>query len=1056
MIHLVVAPAGAGKTTYVLDQAREMAEGWGHVRVVVANGRQAQATQARLAQQGALGVRVHTMLSFARELLDLTGQPCVHLPDPVQIRVLRALVDRVSLDYYGPLTHTPGFIRLLRNLFAELIQAGITPHRFQRTIRTLDPNPRLKDLARLYDGYHAIMARHHWADAAGLMTCARQALAHAPHVATDWTLIAVDGFSRLSPADLALLQLLGQRVQHLLITMTGDLTHTWHPSVARPWQDALLRVQQTLRVQPKPLPHPYSSPHATWLDHLLQPGYQAPQPSGTIQALAAADEEGEIRAALRWLKQRILDFGLAPGDVALLARDLTPYQHTLPAVAAEFGLPLHLVHGEPLRANPAVDALMSLLNLLIPQPEEGEAFTSHDRRFPFRGVLAAWRSPYFRWYWPKPDLRITPQDADALAALGRWARVVAGPWQWCEAFRRRVALTDTASGPESWREEDRAGREAPRGRAARQLWRKWLYFYRSLTPPAGQQPVHVFVRWLENLIGQEPEREKENPTPGFTLNMVSCIRAGEPSLVQRDIAALMALKEILRGMVWAAEAMNLAPGSFQDFVEDLGGALEAARYVPQKVPHGQEVLAGDVHALAGLRFRAVAVVGLAEGRFPTTLHEGVLLRGQERAALRRAGLDLAPSPPQEEAALLYLALSRSDEHLLITRPRLAEGGATWQPSPYWHWVIQATGIEPLAFTHDNVLDHAAPASLPELLLALARHPSLAQQESLFQGVDSQRLAHWQHGTGVVRARYRGERHRFDGDLTSLAPRLARRFGPDHTWSARRLEAYLACPFSFFVTHILNLEERPEPRLGVDDRQLGNIYHRALEQVLRAGADRAHDGDALVRVWEALADDLLDEAPTREGFRPTAWWEHTRARIKAIVRRTLQALAQESQGWRPKAFEQPFGYGGNPALIVQTRLGQLRLSGFIDRVDIREGGEIRIIDYKKGDVRSYHEKALEQGSYLQLPLYALAAEQALEQGQAVDGFYWSVEKAQASSLRLQKMGVSRAVTIALQHAEKVVKGVRAGHFEPQPSQQVCQFCPAASFCWQAAGSVISNQ
>ena len=1050
MIHLVVAPAGAGKTTYVLNQAREVAERWGPVRVVVANGRQAQAAQARLAQQGALGVRVHTMSSFARELLDLTGRPCVLLPDPVQIRVLRALVDRVPLDYYSPLTRTPGFIRLLRNLFAELIQAGVTPHAFQHAIHTLAPTPRLEDLARLYRGYHDLLSHHHWTDMAGLTTCARQALAHAPHVATDWALVAVDGFSRLSPADLALLQHLGSRVERLLITMTGDLTQTWHPSVARPWQEAVQRVQQTLHVQPTPLPHPHPPASGTWLNHLLQPGYQAPLPPGTVQALAAADEEGEVRAALRWLKQRILDLHLAPGDVALLARDLTPYQPILPAIAAEFGLPLHLVHGEPLRTNPAVDALMNLLNLLLPQPGEEEAFTPHDRRMPFRRVLAAWRSPYFRWYWPKPDLRITPQDADALAALARWARVVAGPAQWCEAFRRRVALSQASSGPENWREEDRAGQEAPRGRAARQLWRKWLYFYRSLTPPSGQQPVHVFVRWLENLIGQEPEQEEAHPTPGFTLNMVACIRAGDPSLVQRDIAALMALKEILRGMVWAAEAMNLGPRSFQDFVEDLGGALEAARYVPQQVAHGQGVLAGDVHALAGLRFRAVAVVGLAEGRFPATLHDDVLLRESTRAALRGAGLDLAPSPPQEEAALLYLALSRTDEHLLITRPRLAEGGATWQPSPYWHWVIQATGIEPLALTHDNVLDHAAPASWPELLLALARHPGLAQHEALFQQVDPQHLAHWQHGTQVVRARYRGGRHPFNGDLTSLAPRLARRFGPDHTWSARRLEAYLACPFSFFATHILGLEERPEPRLGLDARQLGNIYHRALEQVLRAGADQVHHGDALVRIWEALADDLLDEAPAREGFRPTAWWDHTRARIKAIVRRTLVALAQESQGWRPKAFEQPFGYGGNRALILQTRLGPLRLRGFIDRVDIREGGEIRIIDYKKGDVRPYQEKALEQGTHVQLPLYALAAEQALEQGRAVDGFYWSVEHAKASRLRLQKMGVSRAVAMAIQHTEHAVEGVRAGHFEPRPSQQACRFCPAAAFCWQAMG------
>ena len=90
----------------------------------------------------------------------------------------------------------------------------------------------------------------------------------------------------------------------------------------------------------------------------------------------------------------------------------------------------------------------------------------------------------------------------------------------------------------------------------------------------------------------------------------------------------------------------------------------------------------------------------------------------------------------------------------------------------------------------------------------------------------------------------------------------------------------------------------------------------------------------------------------------------------------------------------------------------------------------------------------RGRRLQLPIYALAPRDALGLGQVSSGFYWHIQKAEPSSLKLEKFegGVEAAYATAVAHIEKHVAGIRAGHFEPKPPADGCPaYCPALSFC-----------
>jgi RecB family exonuclease len=150
------------------------------------------------------------------------------------------------------------------------------------------------------------------------------------------------------------------------------------------------------------------------------------------------------------------------------------------------------------------------------------------------------------------------------------------------------------------------------------------------------------------------------------------------------------------------------------------------------------------------------------------------------------------------------------------------------------------------------------------------------------------------------------------------------------------------------------------------------------------------------------------------------------------------------------YEAAFGLAGKPPLVVRdpaTRDG-FRLRGLIDRVDRDGAGRVRIIDYKTGGPSSYGNPAIRDGEKLQLPLYALAARDALGLGQPLSGFYWHVRHAEPSPFTLEDFGPEEAIRTVVAYAWEAIRGAREGHFTPQAPKNGCPtYCPAAGFCWR---------
>ncbi len=1085
MTRLLLAPAGHGKTERIIQRIQQLLaeEPLAPVIVLVPNAIQAANFRQRLSVAGgALGVEVHTFHTLYAELLIRAGSPIPLLPDPVRIRLLRAVVDDLcergrlpsppgrggggeGIRHYTALRAKPGFISLLRNAIEELKRARIFPDDFSASVKGL--GARLEEIALVYDAYQDWLQKQNWADNEGRGWLAAIALESNPTLGADTRLLAVSGFDEFNPTQLAVLSLLATRAKETLITLTGDIQNPNRLAHHR-FHRAQTAITSALNIQPEAMDSSsmlsagIASIESTLFNHVIASEVkQSPvdkenpadesfvatggllrrtgldtaasrerrlldqrPPRNDIEFIEAQTRALEVRAALRWIKARVIRDGMKLSEVAILARDLEPYRAFLTEVAEEFGIPLRIVGGQPLVENSAVAALLNLLSLPV---EEWKR----------RPVLDSWSSPYFDFSEQGIDSR--EASAAALDEISRAGRVVQGLSQWQEAFEiwKKRKVTEFEEDLPSMDSESKVSRLSDAQRQET-LESAFQSFVDLLTPPS-RADVKEYVAFVESLIGDDPALDPLPASPksdegnlGYAWNnklvgfgggaegggggvrVVACARAN-PATSERDVAALRAFKDVLRGLVLAESVLQSDTLEYADFFRDLRGAVEAATFT---VPAEAGMMAASVLDARGLSFQAVALMGLSEGEFPKQEREDVLLRESDRAVLRERGLPLETKLHGDEATFFYQAVTRARQRLLLTRPYLAEDGQAWEASPFWAEVTRLNGDQPPVRVRGEVgeVESAQAASKVEWV-----ESARAFDIQIKNGIESLRARMSPRAAGI-----------YEGELFDLSER----FGASHGWSASRLESYGTCPFEFFVAHALELEPREEAEEGFDVRALGSMLHKILEMVY-GGAE-----------LKDAAQKVFANAPSEYGFRPTALWTQQQAELTRILEKTIEELNVLSQGYKPHTMEARFGMG-QPSLILKTSIGEIRLHGYIDRLDAAPDGTLRVIDYKSGSA-AISAKDLKEGRRLQLPIYALAARDALGLGEVSSGFYWHIGAAEASSLKLEKFdgGVEGAFRTAVEHVTKHVANIRAGHFEPKAPEGGCpSYCPAVGFCWR---------
>lgn len=1005
-VELIIAPPASGKTHTCIEriQALKTAQPMARVWVIVPDRTQAAAFRRRLAQSGgALGVQVGRFPDLFKSLLEHSGETLPLASQPLINRLIQETVDdavtKGDIPYFAPLQFFPGFILALRDSFAELKRAMVTPQQF--TEYTSTGSAGQKDLARLYAAFQNHLASIGWADSEEINLRTARLLQENQIAASAIRLLIVDGFDSFNNAQFHLLKLLAPQVGEMIITFPGALDSR-RPAHRR-FKESIDRLISDLSPKLTTLEHnPYLPP---LLQHLEQHIFDAqpitPIPTDRPILLEARSPADEAREALRWIKKLIVRENIPLTACAIFTPDPAIYHPLLRASAGEFGIPIRFTLDEPLESSPAITSLVNLLSLQV------KGYNSHY-------LINTLRSPYF-------EFQLDPETIDTFEMISRVAQIVEGQDQWEDAWERLELSTEQEHLD---LDDERNAPLLPRGEDARVLRGLMRSIFETITPSDGSISLTGWITWLEDLL------EK----------LKFYVLADN----ERDKSACTAFRETLRALVLSESVAGERQVDYGQFFELLQAAVagEGHREVVTSVQPA--MLVGRMTEGRGTRFQAVALLGLSEGSFPVNERPDPFLDEE-----LRADLGLESRLQREQAGLFYQAVTRADQHLLITRPYLSEDGEEWEESVFWK--ATARLFDKTALLRSKP-DHPQPlvdaGSTQELLFSVVRRGSLPARYDFL-------LDNWhslQHAQVVLRARRKkpiGGEH--EGVVEPVMAEINQRYSPERVWSASRLESYSNCPFWFFVNTALKLEPRTVPELGLDASQMGSILHKVLEETYRSVSDPLNLGE-LLDALHTVSKRIFSRAPGEFGFRPSALWEIEQEHWLEKLETTITALTQD-RAWVPFAYEQKFGLDGAPALSIEVGDELVRVHGVIDRVDRNSSDELRVVDYKTGSSH-LSIKDLEKGYRLQLPIYALAARDALGLGKPVDGIYWKILNAEAGSLKLAKCvtddadGMDAAVEITRGHLLRIIHGIRSAQFPPEKPDGGCpSYCPAAQWCWR---------
>ncbi|HZZ70624.1 MAG TPA: PD-(D/E)XK nuclease family protein [Pirellulales bacterium] len=780
---------------------------------------------------------------------------------------------------------------------------------------------------------------------------------------------------------------------------------------------------------------------------------------------------------------------VAPQDIVVVFRQVAEVAPLIRETFGELGIPFALDHREKLQTSAPLRLLANLIEL-------------HLADWPFRALLAVLSHASFQPSWLEFRGRRAEEAQCIRMATERIIRELQFP-NGAEELVNRVAQLAAVPDAQTPAIEERAAREqqrlCPWARLAAPLLARVAA---TLAELPQQGTPHQWAEALERLgheLGLAPSSSAPGQAPSTASTSTAPAAAAESAAADR--AAWAAFFSTLRASGRLAEFLDERPPQW-----DGAALLHRVRNVlaeenlPGATDEVGRVRIVSAQSLRSLRVPYLFVAGLSEQSFPRSDSGGRLFDEADQQLLRDAGHRLPDRVErgQEEMLLFYELLTRATRRLILSYPGLDAKAQPLSPSPYVREVQRACGE---AIPVENQFDLNPAAAASQLLcpsdwrlysVQSVEEAARANRET----AEAAEPARWLAGLlqantrladnltaalRTIQARKSGTNYGpFEGVLTGQAvqDRLAGRFGPDYCWSASQLEEYARCPHEYYLHRVLNVAPLPELSLELDSQQRGTLLHAVLAQLHR-GLNEQHGGPTsagaidsarLMRFFtEALADclerlrndDPLNAALLELDRQKLLEWG---AKYATQAAEYDAAAGEFADGFKPTHFEYAFGprVGGDdvdqqslPA-PYELRYGKevIKLSGRVDRIDIgRVGGQtvFNLIDYKSGGSRALKVEEVEAGYALQLPLYALVAQEILLADRAASPWligYWFIQEKgfdakksiRAGSLAGETLAPSEVWTaLRKQIVERVVSlvhGIRRAEFPMHSHAEDC--------------------
>ena len=377
-----------------------------------------------------------------------------------------------------------------------------------------------------------------------------------------------------------------------------------------------------------------------------------------------------------------------------------------------------------------------------------------------------------------------------------------------------------------------------------------------------------------------------------------------------------------------------------------------------KIPGTQDqVIMGDVDRSRSHKVKAIFIIGLNDGEFPSVRKDEGFLNDTDRDILKQDGIELAKGTIDklyEDSFNIYKAFTTAEKKLYLLYSSSDMQGKALRPSML---INKIKKIYPMIQEQSDVIEKKS-----EILNKKTTYEELIANLSKLKDQDSiDKIWYYVYDYYKKDAEWNEKLQQSLKGLsyTNIPEKIEqnnidRLYGNALVTSISKLERYRSCPFSYYLQYGLKI--KPQEELKIQTLNTGTFIHEVIDEFFETVKSQ---GIKLEEITEEQLSEIINkiiDAKLGQNknyiFTSTAKYRALVVRLKKIIKKALKYIIGTIVQSRFEVLgtEVEFGDKGKykPIRLTLEDGKRIEIIGKIDRIDTAKGEDgkyLRIIDYK---------------------------------------------------------------------------------------------------------------
>ena len=377
-----------------------------------------------------------------------------------------------------------------------------------------------------------------------------------------------------------------------------------------------------------------------------------------------------------------------------------------------------------------------------------------------------------------------------------------------------------------------------------------------------------------------------------------------------------------------------------------------------KIPGTQDqVIIGDVDRSRSHKVRAIFIIGLNDGMFPTIHKNEGFFNDEDRTFLKESGVEIARNTLEslyEDNFNIYKAFTTAEEKIFLSYASSNSEGKTLRGSIL---ISKIKKIFPSIEEKSDIIERTSEVlientTFDELLNKLCEYRETGKIEEKWVTV-------FNYYKNNPKWKYKLEKAMEALTYTNQPAKINQEnisdmYGNTLRTSISRLEQYQSCHFSYFLKYGLRLSEKDNYKINPVDT--GTFMHDVIDTFFNRIREKNINIKEITQAEiESVVEEIIDEKLGLNKnyiFSSSSKYKALSYRLKNVIYKSMNYIVDSLKYSKFDVLgnEMEFKEGKEyPPITMELENGQkVEITGKIDRIDIARVGNdkyVRIIDYK---------------------------------------------------------------------------------------------------------------